>query len=51
MRLSIAIDTFDDGDFSLREVPYHKCTDEDYEKFYEISASDKNVFEKIKNDP
>ena len=41
VRLSIGLDTFEDDEFTFRDIPYHKCTDEDYAKFYEINSSDK----------
>ena len=34
-----------------RNIAYHQCSEDDYTKFYEISSSDKQSFEFIKDDP
>ena len=51
VRLYISVEIFDGTDSSVREIPFHRCTEDDYAKFYEISPYDKHHFEKTKNDP
>ena len=43
--------TVDNGKESAREIPTHRCTEEDYAQFYPVEEGSIDLLEKLKNDP
>lgn len=39
------------GEEFLRRVPFHKCTDEDYDQFYPVKRQSADLLKEIREDP